>query len=160
MRRLALIFLQLSWMSNMRFVEPLALYKANPMERIEMVRAGFPVSFFSKTAKLLRITHGQLCRVLSISKTSIARKKQAGKSLSLAQSERVLGILMLVGEVEAIMTDKGDNSVKFDAGTWISGWINEPLPALNHLTPQQLMDTDEGWRLVRRMLRQSLHSYL
>jgi len=147
-------------MPNMRFREPLALYKANPMDRIEMVRAGFPVSFLSKTAKILRITPDQLCRVLCISKTSIARKKQAGKSLSLVQSERVLGILMLVGQVEAIMEDSGDDSVDFDAGAWTSSWINEPLPALNHLTPQLLMDTDEGQRLVRNLLRQSLHGYV
>jgi putative toxin-antitoxin system antitoxin component (TIGR02293 family) len=144
----------------MRFVEPLALYKANPLERIEMVSAGFPVSFLSKTAKILRITPDQLCRVLCISKTSITRKKQAGKSLSLVQSERVLGILMLVGQVEAIMENSGDDSVEFDVGAWTSSWINEPLPALNHLTPQQLMDTGEGQRLVRRILSQSINAYV
>lgn len=144
----------------MRFVEPLALYKANPIERIEMVRAGFPVSFFSKAAKLLRITPDQLCKVLCISKTSIARKKQSEKSLSLAESERVLGILMLVGQVEAIMAESGDDSAEFDAGAWTSSWINEPLPGLNHLAPRQLLDTDEGQRLVRRILSQSIHAYV
>lgn len=62
----------------------------------------------------------------------------------------------LIGQVEPIMADAGDASVEFDAGEWVSKWIKEPLPALGHRSPSELMDTPEGFSMVSRALAQSV----
>jgi putative toxin-antitoxin system antitoxin component (TIGR02293 family) len=138
------------------FVPPLALYHANPIERIEMARRGLPAFFLRKTADILHTSQDRLNQKLNIPRSTIARKESDDKPLSQAQSERLIGVMMLIGQVEAIMADAGDESVEFDAGKWVSEWIEEPLPALGNRTAGEFMDTAEGQQLVSRVLAQSV----
>lgn len=139
-----------------KFVPPLALYHANPIERIEMARRGLPTLFLRKTADILHTSQDRLNQKLNIPRSTIARKQSDDKPLSQAQSERLIGVMMLIGQVEAIMADAGDTSVEFDAGKWVSEWIEEPLPALGNRTAGEFMDTAEGQQLVSRVLAQSV----
>jgi len=139
-----------------QFIQPRALYRANPLERIEMARQGLPAHYVQKTAKLLRTTQDRLNQTLHISRSTIDRKTREGEPLSQAQSERLMGVMMLIGQVEEIMSEAGDESVEFDAGAWVSEWIEEPLPALGNRTASELMDTAEGQQLVSRLLAQSV----
>ena len=139
-----------------KYVAPLALYHANPIERIEMARRGLPTFFLRKTADILHTSQDRLNQKLNIPRSTIARKESEDKPLSQAQSERLIGVMMLIGQVEAIMADAGDESVEFDAGKWVSEWIEEPLPALGNRTAGEFMDTAEGQQLVSRVLAQSV----
>lgn len=138
------------------FVAPRALYRANPLERIELARQGLPASFVQQAAKLLHMSQDQLNQTLNIPRSTIDRRTRGGAPLTQAQSERLMGVIMLVGQVEEIMADAGDDTADFDAGAWVSGWIVEPLPALGNRSAGELMDTAEGQQLVSRLLAQSV----
>lgn len=139
-----------------QLIQPLTLYRANPLERIEMARKGLPAVYVQSLAKLLHISQDRLNRTLNISRSTIDRKTRESEPLSQAQSERLMGMMMLIGQVEEIMADAGDEMADFDPGAWVSGWIEEPLPALKNHTASELMDTAEGQQLVSRLLAQSV----
>jgi uncharacterized protein (DUF2384 family) len=53
--------------------------------------------------------------------------------------------------VEAIIQESGDPE-GFDAVTWLSCWLNEPVPALGGARPIELMNTLEGQAQVSAVL--------
>ena len=67
--------------------------------------------------------------------------------------ERVVGLVKLVGQIEAMVEESGDPE-GFDAPEWLSRWLREPLPALGGDRPINLLDTMEGQALVSRALAQ------
>ena len=138
------------------FIAPRALYRAHPLERIELARRGLPAPFIQETAKLLHMSQDRLNQTLNIPRSTIDRRTRGGEPLTQAQSERLMGVIMLIGQVEEIMAEAGDESESFDAGAWVSAWIEEPLPALGNRKAGELMDTAEGQQLVSRLLAQSV----
>ncbi|MBS0370578.1 MAG: DUF2384 domain-containing protein [Proteobacteria bacterium] len=74
--------------------------------------------------------------------------------LSTDQSERVLGLERLIGQVAVMVGDSGD-STGFDAARWVGDWLEQPIPALGGAKPADYMDTIEGQELVSRLLVQS-----
>jgi uncharacterized protein (DUF2384 family) len=75
------------------------------------------------------------------------------QTLSPDESERVLGMARLVGQLEAIVQESG-NAEGFDAAAWMSRWLHEPLPALGGVRPIDLMDRMEGQGVVATALAQ------
>ena len=73
--------------------------------------------------------------------------------MSPAESERVIGMVRLVGQVEA-MIQESDDPAGFDATSWMSRWLQEPLPSLAGARPIELMDIMEGQALVSTVLAQ------
>lgn len=138
------------------YMSPLALYRANPIARIEMARERLPALYLRVVAGILHASQDWLNRRLNIPRSAMARRGRDDKLLSQTQSERLIGLMMLIGQVETIMKDAGDNSVELDAGKWLSDWMEEPLPALGNRTAGEFMDTAEGQQLVSRMLAQSV----
>lgn len=70
-----------------------------------------------------------------------------------AESEFVLGIAALVGQVQAMVEDAGA-PMGFDAMFWLRDWLAEPLSALGGVPPGELVDTFEGRQLVSSVLAQ------
>ena len=66
---------------------------------------------------------------------------------------RMIGIAKLVAQLQAMVQESG-NPEGFDAGAWISRWLEEPLPALGGMRPIDLMDTMEGQATVSTILAQ------
>ncbi|MGO4505256.1 antitoxin Xre/MbcA/ParS toxin-binding domain-containing protein [Dyella sp. 2YAF14] len=60
----------------------------------------------------------------------------------------------LVTEVEAIVNESGDPH-GFDAAAWVDNWLHQSVPALGGRTPAQHLETDDGFALLIRLLRQS-----
>ena len=81
------------------------------------------------------------------------KKAKQDQTLSLGESERVIGLAKLVGQLEAMIQEFG-NPEGFDAAEWMSRWLNDPVPALNGARPIDLMDTMEGQALVSATLAQ------
>lgn len=65
-----------------------------------------------------------------------------------------LALPHLVGQLEAMIAESGDGS-DFDAYAWMTRWLMEPLPALGHRRPADLLDTEEGRGLVSAALAQT-----
>jgi uncharacterized protein (DUF2384 family) len=131
-----------------------ALYCASAMDRIEMVKMGVP-------SRLIRVLVGDLnmpvtnfLEMLDLSRTTINRKIRAGRRLSLSEGDSVLDVGRLVGQVEeAARTARG--AQRFDAGRWLSAWLQVPLAALDGLHPSEFMDTHEGRALLSRLIAQT-----
>lgn len=132
----------------------LGVYEATPAERIALIKRGIPASEAKRIiADLTPLRQGATLKALNISTATINKKAKQRHALSPAESERVIGIARLVGQVQAMVRESG-NPEGFDAAAWMSRWIEEPLPALGGVRPIDLMDTMEGQALVSTTLAQ------
>lgn len=126
-------------------------FNADPKERIEEIRRGVPAKRVSELSQVMDIPKESLIGFLGLSRATLSRKVQKNQPLSRDESERVVGIQALIGQVQAMVTQSGA-SKNFDAAKWVSRWLNEPLPALGGEKPAAYMDTVEGQKLIGSLL--------
>ena len=126
-------------------------YGVEPLERISIIREGIPARAAKGLLADFSIGLTTLIRALNISPATINRKAQGDHRLLPAESERVMGMARLVGQIQAIVDESGD-PVGFDAVAWMSRWLTEALPALDGVAPLELLDTMEGQGLVASIL--------
>jgi putative toxin-antitoxin system antitoxin component (TIGR02293 family) len=131
----------------------LAVYRASPLERISMIKRGVRAADAKHVIADLAIAQGAALRALNLSQATVNKKAKQGQTLSPDESERVLGLARLVGQLQAIVQESGD-AAGFDAAAWMSRWLNEPLPSLGGVRPIDLMDTMEGQGVVSNALSQ------
>jgi putative toxin-antitoxin system antitoxin component (TIGR02293 family) len=122
-----------------------------PQARIEAIRRGVPAAHLSALAARMALPAASLIDTLGLSRTRVNRLARAHRALSPAESERVLGMESLIGQVDHMVTESG-NTAGFDAAQWVAGWLTQPLPALGHQAPACYLDTIEGQRLVSHCL--------
>jgi putative toxin-antitoxin system antitoxin component (TIGR02293 family) len=130
------------------FVE---VYNYPPQERIELIRGGVPAKDVGRLAHSMHLPKDFLIASLGIARATLSRKERTSKPLSPDESERLLGIKALIGQVQ-LMVEQSGNPEGFDAARWVSGWLNTPLPALGGRPPASYMDTVEGQKLVSNLL--------
>ena len=123
------------------------VYRATPLERIDMVRRGIPASEAKRIFADLPIGQGAGLAALNLSVATVNKKAKSGELLSAEESERVVGFAKLVGQLESMIEESGDPA-SFDAKAWIARWLTEPLPAFGGARPADLIDTMEGQGLV------------
>lgn len=130
------------------------LYHATELERVMIIRQGVPANILVQIGRAMDISNDLLFSTLALPRSTVVRKIQNNEALSAEQSERVVGLERLVGQVEAMVKQSG-NAEGFDAGRWVGEWLQRPLPALGGKKPAEFMDTMEGQNLVARFLAQS-----
>lgn len=131
----------------------LEIYRASPADRIRIIKAGVPAANAKRMITDLHFDQQALLGALNLKTATVNRKAARGEVLSPEDSERVIGIAKLVGQLEAMLEDsvaEGD----FDALEWLSGWLREPMPAFGGVKPIDLLDTMEGQALVSQALTQ------
>lgn len=128
-----------------------ALYRSSPVELIKLIRSGVPASGVKRIVSDLRLDQKSALRALNLKTATINRKATRNESLSRDESERVIGMARLVGQLQSIVEESGDPQ-GFDAPAWLSRWLREPLPALGGQQPLELLDTMEGQALVASAL--------
>jgi putative toxin-antitoxin system antitoxin component (TIGR02293 family) len=131
----------------------LAVFRASPLERISMIKRGVRATDAKHVIADLAIAQGAALKALNLSQATVNKKAKQGQTLSPDESERVIGLARLVGQLQAIVQDSGA-AHGFDAAAWMSRWLNEPLPALGGVRPIDLMDTMEGQGVVSTALAQ------
>jgi putative toxin-antitoxin system antitoxin component (TIGR02293 family) len=129
----------------------IAVYRATPLERIDMIRRGIPASDAKRLFSDLPIGKGAGFKALNLSTATVNKKAKQGDLLSPEESERIVGFARLVGQLEAMIQDSGEPA-GFDARAWMAQWLSEPLPALGGVRPADMMDTMEGQGLVSAAL--------
>lgn len=129
----------------------IAVYRASPLERIDMIRRGIPASEAKRMFADLPIGQGAGFKALNFSIATVNKKAKHGETLSPEESERIVGFARLVGQLEAMLQDSGAPA-DFDAGAWLARWLTEPLPAFGGARPADLVDTMEGQGLVAAAL--------
>jgi putative toxin-antitoxin system antitoxin component (TIGR02293 family) len=131
----------------------LEVYRAAPQERIALIKRGIPAQEAKRIISDLRLGQGEALRALKLSQATVNKKAKQDQALSPDESERVIGVAKLVGQLQAMIEESGDPD-GFDAAAWLSQWLREPVPALGGARPFDLMDTMEGQALVSRTLAQ------
>jgi len=129
----------------------IAVYRASPLERIDMIRRGIPASEAKRIFADLSIGQGAGFKALNLSTATVNKKAKQGETLSPEESERIVGFAKLVGQLEAMIQDSGDPT-NLDARAWMARWLTEPLPAFGGARPADLVDTMEGQGLVSAAL--------
>ena len=131
----------------------LGVYQASPTERINLIKRGISAAEAKRVLSDLAMGQGRALKALNLSPATVNKKAHRDNTLSTAESERVLGVVKLVGQLEAMVQESG-NAEGFNAAAWISRWLQEPLAALGGERPIDLMDTMEGQALVSTALAQ------
>jgi hypothetical protein len=121
----------------------LDIYTAEPVRRIELIRARVERSRFRSLAKSLGVAESTLAGVLGI-------RLRSGERIGLAPSERVIGLMSLIGRVEAMVARSGATSL--DSAKWLGAWLNSPLPALGGVRPGSYLDTMTGQELLGELI--------
>jgi putative toxin-antitoxin system antitoxin component (TIGR02293 family) len=131
-----------------------ALHNLAPIARIAMVREGVPAAVVRVVAEDMSIARDKLYAMLGLPRATIERKLRHGQRLGPDESERVIGIARLIGQVREIVTGSGEPA-DFDAARWVAGWLSRPLPALGGRQPSAFMDTAEGREIVASLIAQT-----
>ena len=83
-------------------------YQAPALERIEMIRNGIPAAEAKRIIETLGLSQGTALQALKLSPATVNKKAKQDHTLSPAESERVIGIARLVGQLETmIKSDPG-----------------------------------------------------
>lgn len=130
------------------------IWRATPQVRHHLIKAGYPARDAKRLFQGLQINQADVLKALNLSVATVNKKAKADQTLTVDESERVIGVAKLVGQLEAMVEESGDPE-GFDALAWLSRWLSEPSPALGHLKPIDLLDTMEGQALVSRTLAQA-----
>ena len=134
--------------SALSYVE---VFRTEPINRIRMIKHGLRAAEAKRILSDLAVTQAVAMRALNISAATMNRKVRGEDRLPPAESERVLGIARLVGQVQAIVEESGIPE-GFDAVSWTSRWLSEPLPALGGARSLDLLVTMEGQALASSTL--------
>ena len=133
-----------------RYIEA---FRTDPVERIKAIRAGVPASEVKALTRDLGLDQAVVFKALGLKTATVNRKVAQGGVLSPDESERVLGLVQLVGQVQAIVEESG-NLDEFDAPAWLAQWLCRPVPALGGVEPIEYLDTMEGQSVLSRLFYQ------
>ena len=129
----------------------IGVFRAEPLTRVRMIKEGLPPDYLDQLSRRLNIPKERLLPALGIAPATVSRRVREAKPLSSDDSERVLGMVRLVGQVQAMVEESGETE-GFNAAEWLAQWLEEPLPALADERPVDLMDTAEGQAIVSNLL--------
>lgn len=132
-----------------------ALLRLDPMDRIQVLRAGIESVVLVAIAHATGRSPPELFDLLQLMHPSPGTTFRKGARLTTEQSERVLAFLRLIERVEEMVTNGGDDRT-FDAARWLGDWLTTPCPALGGQRPAVLTDTLEGYRVLDQLLAQML----
>jgi len=130
-----------------------AYYRANPLDRISIIRGRVPAAYVVSLAQSMQIPRERLYSTLNLARATVDRKIQKRQRLSQDESERILAVAQLIGQVDTMVQESGNPS-GFDAAQWMAGWLEHPHPALGGRRPGELLDTADGRNLVAQLLAQ------
>eukprot|EP01037_Dinobryon_pediforme_P032924 gene32924-38134_t len=117
-------------------------YKMDFAEKIHVIRSGVPAQRVGELSSVMDMPKEALMDSLGLSRATINRKVQREQSLSPEESERVMGMQALIGQVQAMIDT--ESAPDFDAAKWLASWLATPLPALGGAKPASFLDTVEG----------------
>ncbi|HVS77373.1 MAG TPA: antitoxin Xre/MbcA/ParS toxin-binding domain-containing protein [Steroidobacteraceae bacterium] len=130
-----------------------AYYRANPLDRIAIIRGRVPAAYVVALTQSMQIPKERLYSTLNLARATVDRKIHKRQRLSQEESERILAVVRLIGQVDNMVRESGEPT-GFDAPRWTAEWLQRPHPALGGRTPGELLDTADGRTLVTDLLAQ------
>lgn len=125
----------------------------SPIERSDLVERGVPAKLLTSLATKLHVSHDALFELIRVSRATANRARKANKALNPADSEQAMGMARLIGQVEQIVQESGDPE-GFDAGRWVTEFLETEHPALGGRRPADLMHTSDGRAVVTTLVAQ------
>jgi putative toxin-antitoxin system antitoxin component (TIGR02293 family) len=114
---------------------------SGPGEVVERIWAGLPMSEFEALRALLQLTDEELAEKLAISRSTLIRRKKAGR-LDREESDRLVRFARLYARaVEVLATEEGARA-----------WLKTPARALGFKAPLTYAETEAGAREVESLL--------
>jgi putative toxin-antitoxin system antitoxin component (TIGR02293 family) len=110
-------------------------------EVVERIQAGLPMSEFEALRSLLDLTGEELAEKLSISRSTLARRKKGGR-LDREESDRLVRFARLYARTLEVLGD--EQSAR--------AWLKTPARALGFTTPLTFAETETGAREVENLL--------
>lgn len=129
------------------------VFSASAARRIDLIREGVPARDVKRLQELLGMPQGIFLGSLRLSTATLNRKASRHEHLSPEDSENVVGVAKLIGQVEEMVRQSGDMK-DFDAPRWLAAWLQQAVPALGGARPIDLLDTLEGQAMISRLLSQ------
>ena len=131
----------------------LQVYQSEPSARVALIRAGVPAQDAKRLLERLNVSQGPVLKSLNLSTATLNRKASKAENLSSEDSERIVGMSKLIGQVETMVAQSG-TAERFDSARWVANWLQTPVPALGGSRPVDYMDTMEGQGMVSALLAQ------
>lgn len=128
----------------------ISYYTMDFADKIHAIRSGVPARRVGELSSAMNMPKETLMDSLGLSRATINRKVQRELALSPEESERVMGMQALIGQVQAMIDTK--SAPDFNAAKWLANWLTAPLPALSGATPASFLDTVEGQKYVGNLL--------
>ncbi|RZI72465.1 MAG: DUF2384 domain-containing protein [Pseudomonas sp.] len=130
-----------------------AVYCASPADRVQFIKQGVSARKAKTFIMNFDLDQKVMLDALNLKTATVNKKAVKDEALSTDDSERVIGLVKLVGQLQSMIEESGDPD-GFDAHEWLSTWLKEPLPAFGGVRPIDYLDTMEGQGLVSRALAQ------
>ena len=130
-----------------------AMFSLDRIDQIEAVRKGLPAKVLPTLADDMGVTREQLYGWVGIARATAQRKMRRAAGLSAEESERVLALARLIGQVEQVVAESGSPE-GFNAATWTADWLTEPVAAVGGRMPGDFLDTADGRVLVAGLVAQ------
>lgn len=131
----------------------LRLFELDVMARVEMVKNGIPALYVETLSASMGLAKEKLYQTMGLARPTVDRKIRRRSLLNKGESETVIGLARLVGQVQSLVNESGD-AQGFDAAKWTAVWLAQPLQSLGGKRPAELMDTADGRTLVSKLLAQ------
>lgn len=130
------------------------IYLASIGDQVRIIEFGIGVPVLGILAEEMEVSGVRLLEILGLPRSTVTRKAKAKMPLGTPESERILGMMRLIGQVEQMVSESGDPD-GFEASRWIANWLERPLPALGGKAPASYMSTNTGQRLISTLLSQA-----
>jgi putative toxin-antitoxin system antitoxin component (TIGR02293 family) len=127
------------------------IFHSSPSARVDLIRTGVSADDVKRLQRELDMPQQTFLASVNLSTATLNRKVSQRESLSPQDSERVIGVAKLVGQVQAMVEHSGDPT-DFNAAKWLAIWLQQPVPALGGVRPIDYMDTMEGQGMVSDIL--------
>ena len=129
-------------------------FALSALERVRLVKQGVPARTVQEMSAAMGLPRDQLMRATGLARSTVERKIAARSRLSEGESEKLVGLSRLIGQVAAMVRESGQAPKGFDAARWFAAWMAEPVAALGGLRPQELLDTADGREALATLLLQ------
>lgn len=124
------------------------------LERVRLVKQGVPARTVQEMSVAMGLPREQLMRAVGLARSTVERKITQRGPLSQSESEKLVGVERLIGQVDAMVREAGAAPDDFDAARWFARWMADPVPALGGVAPQELLDTADGREAISTLLYQ------
>jgi putative toxin-antitoxin system antitoxin component (TIGR02293 family) len=129
------------------------IWRMRAVERSALVKNGAPSDFVVYLSHEMGMPRERVYKALNLPRSTVERKLQAHTGMSQDESERLIGLSKLIGQVENMVRESGDMR-GFSAAKWFAHWMAQPSAALGGRAPEELLDTADGRDAVSQLLAQ------